>query len=68
MLRYVFANTSNEEDVTTDTGYMLRKVAAMYAACKYKQLIENSGFRELLEEGGELVSTMGMYLSRRLVR
>ena len=66
LLRYVFANTSNNNDSTIDTGSVLRKVVTIYASCKFKELMTDVRFRELLEEGGELVSTLNLFVSRRL--
>lgn len=66
LLAYVFHNTSSNDDATNETGSILRRLVIMYAAANQKELVTHRDFLDLLEQGGELVSVLARFVSKRL--
>ena len=66
LFRYVYANTSGNDDETIGTGGELRDLVTTYAACKAEFLVENKAFLEALEEGGEGVSAFAVFIVKRI--
>jgi hypothetical protein len=66
LFRYVYANTSGNDDETIGTGGELRDLVTTYAACKAEFLVENKAFLEALEEGGEGVSAFAVFIVKRM--
>jgi hypothetical protein len=66
LLRYVYANTSANDDGTEGTGSELRDLVITYAACKAEFLVKDKAFLEMLEEGGEAASAFAQFMAKRL--
>ena len=66
LLRYVYANTSANDDGTEGTGSELRDLVITYAACKAEFLVKDKAFLEMLEEGGEAASAFAQFIAKRL--
>jgi hypothetical protein len=66
LFRYVYMNTSGNDDDTIGTGDELRDLVITYAACKAEFLVENKAFLEALEEGGEGVSAFAVFIVKRI--
>ena len=66
LFRYVYVNTSGNDDNTIGTGSELRDLVVTYAACYAEFLVENKAFLEVLEEGGEAASAFAVFMARRL--
>jgi hypothetical protein len=66
LLRYVYTNTSTNDDGTEGTGSELRDLVITYAACKAELLVKNKAFLEMLEEGGEAASAFALFMAKRL--
>jgi hypothetical protein len=66
LFRYVYVNTSGNDDATIGTGSELRDLVVTYAIYKAEFLIENKAFLEVLEEGGEGVSAFAVLLIKRI--
>jgi hypothetical protein len=65
LFRYVYVNTSGNDDATIGTGSELRDLVVTYAVCKAEFLVENKAFLEALEEGGEGVLAFAVLLIKR---
>lgn len=66
MFRYVYVNTSGNDDDTIGTGSELRDLVVTHAACQAEFLVENKAFLEVLEEGGEGASAFAIFMAKRL--
>jgi hypothetical protein len=66
LLRYVYTNTSANDDGTEGTGSELRDLVITYAACKAELLVKDKAFLEMLEEGGEAASAFALFMAKRL--
>jgi hypothetical protein len=66
LFRYVYVNTSSNDDNTIGVGSGLRDLVVTYAACYAEFLVENEAFLEVLEEGGEAVSAFAVFMAKRL--
>jgi hypothetical protein len=66
LVRYVYANTSANDDGTEGTGSELRDLVITYAACKAEFLVKDKAFLEMLEEGGEAASAFAQFMAKRL--
>jgi hypothetical protein len=66
LLRYVYANTSANDDGTEGTGSELRDLVITYVACKAESLVKDKAFLEMLEEGGEAASAFARFTAKRL--
>jgi hypothetical protein len=68
LFRYVYVNTSGNDDDTIGTGSELRDLVITYAAYKAQFLVENKVFLEVLEEGGEGASAFAVSMAKRICR
>jgi hypothetical protein len=66
LLRYVYTNTSANDDGTEGTGSELIDLVTTYAACKAELLVKDKAFLEMLEEGGEAASAFALFMAKRL--
>ena len=66
LFRYVYVNTSGNDDDTIGTGSELRGLVVTYAACHAELLVENKAFLEVLEEGGEAASAFAVFTVKRM--
>jgi hypothetical protein len=66
LFRYVYMNTSGNDDEAIGTGSELRDLVVTYAACKAGFLVENKAFLEALEEGGEGASAFAVFITKRM--
>jgi hypothetical protein len=66
LFRYVYVNTSGNDDDTIGTGSELRDLVITYAAYKAQFLVENKVFLEVVEEGGEGASAFAVSMAKRL--
>jgi hypothetical protein len=66
LFRYVYVNTSGNDDTTVGTGSELRDLVVTHAACQAELLVRNKAFLEVLEEGGEGASAFAIFMAKRL--
>jgi len=66
LFRYVYVNTSGNDDDTIGTGSEMRDLVATWAACQAELLVENRAFLDVLEEGGEGASAFAIFMAKRL--
>jgi len=66
LFRYVYTNTSGNDDEAIGTGSELRDLVVTYAACNARCLVENKAFLEALEEGGEGASAFAVFVAKRM--
>jgi hypothetical protein len=66
LFRYVYMNTSGNDDEAIGTGSELRDLVVTYAAWKAGFLVENKAFLEALEEGGEGASAFAVLIVKRM--
>lgn len=64
LFRYVYMNTSGNDDGIIGTGSELRDLVITYAAFNAELLVENRAFLEALEEGGEGVSAFAVTMAK----
>jgi hypothetical protein len=66
LFRYVYVNTSGNDDDTIGTASEMRDLVATWAACQAELLVENRAFLDVLEEGGEGASAFAIFMAKRL--
>jgi hypothetical protein len=66
LFRYVYVNTSGNDDGTIGTGSEIRDLVATWAACQAELLVKNRPFLDVLEEGGEGASAFAIFMAKRL--
>lgn len=66
LFRYVYMNTSGDDDDSMGTGSELRDLVVTYAASNAEFLVRNKAFVEVLEQGGEGASTFAVFMAKRL--
>jgi hypothetical protein len=64
LFRYVYVNTSGNDDDTIGTGSELRDLVITCAASQARFLVENKVFLEVLEEGGEGASAFAVSVAK----
>jgi hypothetical protein len=66
LFRYVYVNTSGNDDDTMGIGSELRDLVVTYAAFKAEFVVENKAFLDVLEEGGEGASAFAVFMAKRI--